>query len=121
MQPVWHGGGVPGEGGGQALGEVVGRHGSEAPPGLAATGQLDSSTGEHHPEQQPAHQPECDPVLAQTPRLVARGDGAGEDCQDACLQQEDVPLEVEKGLTSLQDSRSHSELLGLGLTWKSER
>ena len=102
MEPVRHGGRVPGQGRGKALREVVSRHGSQTPPGITAAGQLHGATGEHHPEEEPADQGETDPVLAQGPALTARGDRAGEDSQEASLQQEDVPLEVKERLASLQ-------------------
>ena len=70
-------GSLPGQGGGQALGGVVGGHGCQAPPGLAPAGQLHHPTGEHHPEQEPAHQVESEAVLGQGGAVLAGGDRAG--------------------------------------------
>ena len=43
-----------------------------------------------------------DPVLGQTPPLLARPQGAQYDAQHARLQQQNVPLEVEKRLPNLE-------------------
>ena len=49
MHPVGHEAREPGQGGGDALGEVMGRHGGEAPPSRAHARQLDHPAGKHHP------------------------------------------------------------------------
>ncbi len=89
--------GIPGDPGRQRLGLVVVTEGGQIAPREVAAEQFDTARSEHQPKQEPAQQP-------QTGLRNGRAKFAGrpqsgwreENCQQAGLQKQDVPLIAEE-------------------------